>query len=221
MPKETFINLDPQKQARFLAVALEEFANSDFQTASITRIVKELGIAKGSVYQYFEDKLDLWLHLKSHCEQVKRSYIVSVRREDYPDFWTYYEAVYANGLHFDLENPRCSQFLYRVGFKESSPQVQPYLNSWKDQGTAMLSRWIAAEQANGTIRTDLPVPILAHFMFTMGLSVASLMHDIYGVDFDRNLAEGKPLFGHENEALQAAVRDLIQLLKAALKPQAV
>jgi len=219
MPKETFINLDQQKQARFLDVALEEFATNDFQTASITRIVKELAIAKGSVYQYFEDKLDLCLHLKNHCEQVKRSYIESVRRDDYPDFWSYYQAVYTNGLHFDLENPRCSQFLYRVGFKESSPQVQPYLNSWKDKGTAMLSQWIALEQAKGTIRSDLQVPILAHFMFTMGLSVASLMHDFYGVDFDRNLAEGKPLFGLENAALQAAVNDLIQLLKAALKPQ--
>ena len=195
MPKETFINLDPQKQARFLEVALEEFANSDFQTASITRIVKELGIAKGSVYQYFEDKLDLWLHLKSHCEQVKRSYIVSVRREDYPDFWTYYEAVYANGLHFDLENPRCSQFLYRVGFKESSPQVQPYLNSWKDQGT----RDVVPVDCRGTGQWDdsyrFAVTDPRSFYVFMGLSVASLMHDIYGVDFDRNLAEGKPCSG--------------------------
>ncbi|MEZ4897694.1 MAG: TetR/AcrR family transcriptional regulator [Saprospiraceae bacterium] len=219
MPKETFINLDPQKQARFLEVALAEFATNDFQAASITRIVRELGIAKGSVYQYFEDKLDLWLYLKNHCEQVKRAYIEAVHREAYADFWSYYQAVYANGVHFDLENPRCSQFLYRVGFKESSPQVQPYLNSWKEQAQSIFVQWIEQEQVAGTFRRDLPASIIAHFMVTMSLSVASLMHENYGVDFERNLTEGKPLFGADAEALQHAVKNLVQLLRAALKPQ--
>lgn len=63
MPKPTFDNLDPAKAERFLAIALEEFADHDYAAASVTRIVARAGIAKGSVYQYFDDKQDLFLHL--------------------------------------------------------------------------------------------------------------------------------------------------------------
>ena len=77
MPKETFHNLPEEKKGQFINAALEEFAGNNFDTASVTRIVKKLGIAKGSVYQYFEDKLELWLYLKEYCEGVKMSYVPS------------------------------------------------------------------------------------------------------------------------------------------------
>ena len=60
MPKSTFLNLRPEKRADFTDAALFEFALNDYQNASITNMVKVLGIAKGSVYQYFENKKDLY-----------------------------------------------------------------------------------------------------------------------------------------------------------------
>lgn len=63
MPKPTFINLPADKRERLTAIALEEFADNDYTAASISRIVERAGIAKGSIYQYFEDKQDFFLHL--------------------------------------------------------------------------------------------------------------------------------------------------------------
>ena len=63
MPSNTFLNLPDDKRERIISAALEEFANNDFRNASITRMVRSLGIAKGSVYQYFKDKKDLYLYL--------------------------------------------------------------------------------------------------------------------------------------------------------------
>jgi AcrR family transcriptional regulator len=69
MPKQTFLNLSEAKRRAFLEIALDEFANNDYNTASISKIVEKAGIAKGSVYQYFEDKQDLFLYLLDFANQ--------------------------------------------------------------------------------------------------------------------------------------------------------
>lgn len=216
MPKPTFLNLSEEKQERFIAAALEEFAQHEFQSASITAIVKTLGIAKGSVYQYFDDKLDLWLYLKQHCEQVKLSYIKSVKREEFAGFWDYYRAMYENGINFDLEKPLCSRFLYRIGAKESSPQVQPYLHNWQLQANKMFAQLIKNEQETGAFNKELSPDVAAHFMTTMSMSISGLMQNRYQVNFDENIKQGKPLFAQNKNELLKAVDELITLLEKAL-----
>jgi AcrR family transcriptional regulator len=45
------------------SIAVAEFADSDYRSASVSNIVALAGIAKGSFYQYSEDKKDLYLYL--------------------------------------------------------------------------------------------------------------------------------------------------------------
>lgn len=217
MSKDTFSNLSAEKQERFIKAALEEFAANDFQSASITQIVKKLGIAKGSVYQYFANKLELWLYLKQHCESIKLKYIQSIDRAHFKNFWDYYRAMYANGINFDLENPLCSLFLYRVGFKETSQQTKPYLNTWKSQANAMFIKLIETEKKAGSFNEKNSTEIMAHFMVTMSMSVAELLQNKYHVDFEKNIKKGKPLFGGNSKELMKAVDELIKLLEKALK----
>ena len=63
MPKQTFLNLPEEKRERILSCATTEFAQRGHDAASISRIVEAAGIAKGSFYQYFEDKDDLFLYI--------------------------------------------------------------------------------------------------------------------------------------------------------------
>lgn len=218
MPKETFNKLSQQKRERFIQIALKEFANHNFETASITKIVKELGIAKGSVYQYFEDKLDLWLFLKNHAEQVKFGYIKNLNRDDYKDFWMYYKQMFREGVKFDLNDPLCSKFLYRIGSKENSPQVQDYLNSWKKMAFDFFIQLIKEEKKKGTFSKKLNDQIAAHFMISMSMSVAELMQMKYDIDFDENLSSDKNLFAQYEKELLKSVDELIKLLKKALQP---
>ena len=75
MPKQTFLNLSEEKRQAFLEIALAEFANHDYNTASVSKIVEKAGIAKGSVYQYFEDKQDLFMYLLDVSNQEMMGYI--------------------------------------------------------------------------------------------------------------------------------------------------
>ena len=60
MPKDTFYNLPDEKRALIEDVAMREFATCGYDKASISRIVDTCGISKGSFYQYFLDKKDLF-----------------------------------------------------------------------------------------------------------------------------------------------------------------
>lgn len=63
MPKATFYNLSDEKKERIFDAALQEFAARPFSQASLNQIVKNAGIPKGSFYQYFDNKEDLYLYL--------------------------------------------------------------------------------------------------------------------------------------------------------------
>ena len=61
MPTDTFFRLPEEKRARILEGAWSEFTAVPYAEASINRIVQTSRIPRGSFYQYFEDKNDLFL----------------------------------------------------------------------------------------------------------------------------------------------------------------
>ncbi len=58
MPKETFFNLNPEKRRKIEEAILEEFSKTPIEKASISNIITNANIPRGSFYQYFEDKED-------------------------------------------------------------------------------------------------------------------------------------------------------------------
>lgn len=63
MPTETFLRLSEEKRTRILESAWEEFMRVPYSEASINRIIRNAEIPRGSFYQYFADKEDLFLYL--------------------------------------------------------------------------------------------------------------------------------------------------------------
>lgn len=60
MPTATWTNLDPAKRERVLRAALIEFGAHGYASGSLNVIAGSAGVSKGSLFQYFEDKLDLF-----------------------------------------------------------------------------------------------------------------------------------------------------------------
>ena len=63
MPTQTFFRLPEEKRERLMRAAWDEFSTVRFSEASINRIVRAAQIPRGSFYQYFSDKDDLFFHL--------------------------------------------------------------------------------------------------------------------------------------------------------------
>ena len=63
MPTQTFFNLPPPKREKLLHAAVAEFARRPYGEVSISRIIQAAEIPRGSFYQYFADKTDLFRHV--------------------------------------------------------------------------------------------------------------------------------------------------------------
>ena len=117
MPKQTFHNLPDAKRAAFLEAAIAEFATRDYESASISQIVATLGIAKGSVYQYFDDKRDLYLYLIDWASQEQ---IAFINRAAGPNprsgLFAYTQWLLEMGVRFTFAHPQLSQLIYRAMF---------------------------------------------------------------------------------------------------------
>lgn len=63
MPRQTWHNLDPARRDRVLQAAMAEFGRHGYSGGSLNVIAREAGVAKGSLFQYFDDKFDLFAHV--------------------------------------------------------------------------------------------------------------------------------------------------------------
>lgn len=107
MPKDTFYNLDEEKKNRVLEAALEEFGNRSFHQATVGRIVKKADIPKGSFYQYFESKKDLYRHLIEMSQEKKFEFMKGVLEEmESEDVFGRLRRLYRAGFRFAEQNPR-------------------------------------------------------------------------------------------------------------------
>lgn len=60
MPKNTFYRISEEKRNRIMNAAKHEFLSVPYSDVSINRIIKEAEIPRGSFYQYFDGKEDLF-----------------------------------------------------------------------------------------------------------------------------------------------------------------
>lgn len=58
MPKDTFFHLKEEKREKIEKALINEFSKGSLEKASISNIVAEAKIPRGSFYQYFENKED-------------------------------------------------------------------------------------------------------------------------------------------------------------------
>lgn len=108
LPKETFFNLPPDKRERVIDAALDEFAERSYHDARVTAIAENAGIAKGSFYQYFEDKKDLFKYIIGLIADKKLEYInkdMMGNMQDY-GFFQVLRELYLSGIRFAKEHPR-------------------------------------------------------------------------------------------------------------------
>lgn len=81
LPKKTFFHLPKEKQDRLLEAAAIEFSRVPIQDASIANIVKLANIARGSFYQYFEDKEDLYFYYFESLTKHNKDFLFATLKE--------------------------------------------------------------------------------------------------------------------------------------------
>ena len=164
MPKQTFLNLPEEKRRLIIDVAIDEFAERGFEGASITQMVSRAGIAKGSFYQYFTDKHDLFMVLVHLLTQEKLAYFKN-RQPPNPDldFFGYLRWLMEAGFEFTTVQPRLAQAVSRVLFGETMAQGALFKEIRESSGR-MLTEMMCQAIERGDIDASID-PRVATFIF--------------------------------------------------------
>lgn len=119
MPKDTFNNLPDEKRDLIMQIALVEFSNNSYTAASISRIVRKANIAKGSFYQYFEDKKTFYRYLVRIATEEKLTVIQKLPAPDPASgLFDYLRWQFLAQVLFELERPQLAKILYRAFIEE-------------------------------------------------------------------------------------------------------
>ncbi|MDT3496993.1 TetR family transcriptional regulator [Bacillus toyonensis] len=94
MPKQTFFNLERKKKEVLIQAAMKEFSRVPLFEASISNIIKDAGIPRGSFYQYFEDKEDVFFFLLNDHSKRDNDKFISIIKENEGDLFDSYIELY-------------------------------------------------------------------------------------------------------------------------------
>ena len=84
MPTQTFFDLSEEKRNRILSAARKVFAFAPYEKVTIQSIIEAADIPRGSFYQYFTDKDDLYLYCQK--ETLKKTLRITYG-ENMDYFW--------------------------------------------------------------------------------------------------------------------------------------
>jgi AcrR family transcriptional regulator len=169
MPFQTFENLPVEKRQKIIECAVDEFAEHDYSSASISKIVARAGIAKGSLYQYFTDKNEMYLYLLDLVSQKKAEMMATAFQQDKNlPFFESLLALFSVMANFELQYPK----LAKIGYKATSgksPLPEYLLIKGKRSTIQYFVALINQGKASGEIRPDIDTEIAA-FIFVSALS---------------------------------------------------
>ncbi len=87
MPKSTFYNLNKDKKEKIKKAIRNEFSKNPFSKASISNIIEEAQIPRGSFYQYFDDKEDALKYILDEVAQKERKKIIDILNRNSGDIF--------------------------------------------------------------------------------------------------------------------------------------
>ncbi|GIV62791.1 MAG: TetR/AcrR family transcriptional regulator [Chloroflexota bacterium] len=213
MVKTTFLNLDEEKRERILTAALKEFSTQPYENASLNRIVAQAGIPKGSLYQYFSDKKDLYFYLIDEAAQAKLTFL---RQHGLPrdaDFFEGFAALMLAGAEFDLNYPQYSRLLSQAF---NSPLVDEITARLKGKSFDYLYELLQTARQQGHIRSDLPLDLIVFALNTLTTEFGRYAAQKAGLPWNGRIFDSQEREKLRALDLQGMINDLMRLLKEGI-----
>jgi AcrR family transcriptional regulator len=160
-PKDTFTNLPLDKRLKIEAALVKEFAANGYQKASLNTVVKELGIAKGSLYQYFANKEMIFLYIfDQFTRRVKDMVQQPPAGESGLDLWAAVRRTILAGIAFIDRFPDSYQLYLTVLFAHDVPHREELIAKVRLFSMEYFGPLIAQGQERGEVPATIPVAMV-------------------------------------------------------------
>ncbi|MBF7096698.1 TetR/AcrR family transcriptional regulator [Alkalibacter mobilis] len=200
MPKETFYNLPEAKRNKIYESALDEFAKNPYRQASINRIIENAGIPKGSFYQYFTNKKDLYKFLIEEIYKKKISYLTpEMANPSGMNCFEFLKELFKSGIRFAKENPRLAKIGQHMLSDSEADTYNEIMDDKKDEGLKIYKNILAEGVKRGDVKADINLNLAAYYLFQLSNSISGDLIDLFGKS--------------EEENFMSLVEDMIDLLE--------
>ncbi len=215
MPKETFFKIAEDKRERLLREAARLFAERGFNQTDVAELASRAGVAKGSIYNYFESKEDLYLYI---CRDgIERS-----RKAIYGDMdpsWDIYRQVdhiFRMGARFVQAHPHYLVLYDNIasaGMERFSEQMSLEVEKYTAD---YLKRLIRRDMQRGLIRDDVDVNLAA---FLINSLYIVFMTSLVSSHFKIRMREYLEIEGELNsEAIDKHICRTTAMINSLLRP---
>jgi AcrR family transcriptional regulator len=214
MPKDTFKQLPEEKAERIIESAADLFSERGFSRTDVAEIASRSGVAKGSIYNYFESKDDLFMY-------VCRDGLARWREAVYGDIdktWDVYHQIdhmFEKGAAFAQEHPKYIRLYLNVtasGMEEYAEELTPESEGhFAIYFKSLLERGIE----EGIVRSDLDIPLTSFLINSLYLM---FLLSLVSRHFQIRIKEYLGMKGSLDNKADEVARRVVDLIRTLLKP---
>jgi len=181
MPQATFFNLPDDKKNLIIAAALDEFSSASYDTASINQICKKSNIAKGSFYQYFTDKMDLYVYIMTLAIEEKIKFFSSVLTEfDTLSLLEQFRLLFLKGIEFAKDYPQYAALGEQFSKENNELAKSSVIKEGDKQSETLFIQMIDQAKSKGEIDSRVDSLALNMILQSLNNTVNEYMLDKYG-----------------------------------------
>ncbi|TLF60393.1 TetR/AcrR family transcriptional regulator [Nocardia cyriacigeorgica] len=209
MPTGTWQRLPEGRRAAVVAAAEAEFAARGFSGGSLNTIAREAGVAKGSLFQYFTDKADMYVHLARLSSHRIRTAMESAASElDWDaDFFAALRTLTAAWVRYFYDHP-LERAMTAAANLEHDPVARTAVREVvNDDYLAVLRPLIERAVDTGQLSRETDTDALLSLLLVTLPHIALAPH-IHGLDPLLGLADGDA--NHAVENAQRLITSLLQ-----------
>jgi AcrR family transcriptional regulator len=210
-PKQTFLNLAEEKRLRIENALVEEFAQAGYRRASLNNVVKRLRIAKGSLYQYFDNKEAIFPFVFERFTRLVKRMVGKPSAADIQpeNFWQTVRRVWEAGIIFIDRYPAYYQLYLNVLFEQDIPRREEIISRVRLFSMEFFGPLAAAARESGRLRPEVPVSVVV-FMIDAAM-------DRFLQSYARSyLDDGLELAAADRAGVTAGMDNIIEALKTGI-----
>jgi AcrR family transcriptional regulator len=183
MPKQTFFNLPDSKQQRIIKAATEEFATHPYLKTSINRIIEKADISKGSFYQYFNNKKDLYKYIIEQASEEKIKFLNN-RMKDYQDynFFKMLRKLFIVSIQFKNEYPLYSEIGDRLLNGGNDALKEEIYSESKPKSHDFFKSILKKAVKRGEIDSEVDIEFTAFMLTDFSISIVNYYFENHNPD---------------------------------------
>lgn len=217
VPKETFFKIADDKRERLLHEAAALFAECGFNKADVAELAARAGVSKGSIYNYFESKEDLYLYVCRDGMQRSRQAIYGELDSDW-DIYQQISYIFNQGARFVSNHPEYLILYVNIasaGMERFSNQMSLEVEKYTADH---FKRLILRDMEKGLVRRDVDVDVTA---FTVNSMYIIFMTSLVSNHFKIRLKEYLEIEGElTGPVIETIIQRTTGMINNLLKPVA-